>query len=244
VLSAVVLAIGLVRGQGAELMVVTAIILVVAAVPESLPAVVTLALALGARRMSARHAFIRRLPAVETLGSVTVLGTDKTGTLTQGNMVVRRLWTPDGGEAEIDGAGYGPDGGLTRSGRVLDPGQAPGLGRLLTAGALCNDAALRPPEGDQDAWTPVGDPTEAALLAAAARSGLDPGELRDRFPRVAEVPFDSDRKRMTTAHQLPGGDVRVICKGAPEVMLAPEFIAGDDATLALAGASCRPPRRR
>ncbi len=234
VLSIVVLAVGLVRGQGVELMVVTAISLVVAAVPESLPAVVTLALALGARRMSARNALIRRLPAVETLGSVTVLGTDKTGTLTQGNMVVRRLWTPDGGEAEIDGTGYGPDGELTRSGRPLDPGQAPDVGRLLTAGALCNDAALRPPEGEQEAWTSVGDPTEAALLAAAARSGLDPGELRDRFPRVAEVPFDSDRKRMTTAHRLPDGHVRVICKGAPEVMLKPEFTACDDATLALA----------
>src|SRR6516165_7826628 len=169
-LSAVVLVIGLVRGQSAELMVVTAISLVVAAVPESLPAVVTLALALGARRMSARHALIRRLPAVETLGSVTVLGTDKTGTLTQGNMVVRRLWTADGGDAEVSGAGYGPDGGLTRFGLPVDPGRAPGLGRLLAAGALCNDAALRPPDGGQEAWTAVGDPTEAALLAAAAKS--------------------------------------------------------------------------
>ena len=231
VLSAIVLVIGLARGQDAELMVVTAISLVVAAVPESLPAVVTLALALGARRMSARHALIRRLPAVETLGSVTVLGTDKTGTLTQGNMVVRRLWTPDGGDAEISGTGYGPDGELTRSGRPVDPGQAADLGRLLTAGALCNDAALRPPDGGQEAWTAVGDPTEAALLAAAVKSGLDPGELTARFPRVAELPFDSDRKRMTTAHRLPDGGVRVICKGAPEVVLAPDFIAGDAAAL-------------
>ena len=231
VLSAIVLVTGLVRGQGAELMVVTAISLVVAAVPESLPAVVTLALALGARRMSARHALIRRLPAVETLGSVTVLGTDKTGTLTQGNMVVRRLWTPDGGDAEIGGSGYGPEGELTRAGRPVDPGQAPDLGRVLTAGALCNDAALRPPDGGQEAWTAVGDPTEAALLAAAAKFGLDPGELRGRFPRVAELPFDSDRKRMTTVHRLPDGGLRVICKGAPEAILAPEFIAGDAATL-------------
>ena len=231
VLSVIVLAIGLARGQGAELMVVTAISLVVAAVPESLPAVVTLALALGARRMSARNALIRRLPAVETLGSVTVLGTDKTGTLTLGNMAVRRLWTPDGGEAGISGTGYGPDGEVTRAGRRLDPSRAPDLARLLTAGALCNDAALRPPEGDQEAWTSVGDPTEAALLAAAARFGLDPGELHGRFPRVAELPFDSDRKRMTTAHRLPDGHVRVVCKGAPEIILTPEFTAADDGTL-------------
>jgi P-type Ca2+ transporter type 2C len=231
VLSAVVLVIGLARGQGAELMVITAISLVVAAVPESLPAVVTLALALGARRMSARHALIRRLPAVETLGSVTILGTDKTGTLTEGRMVVRRLWTPDGGDAEIGGTGYGPDGELTRAGYPVNPGQAPDLGRLLTAGALCNDAAVQPPGGNQEAWTAVGDPTEAALLAAAAKSGLDFGEFRDRFPRVAELPFDSDRKRMTTTHQLPDGRVRVICKGAPEVVLTPEFITADDATL-------------
>jgi Ca2+-transporting ATPase len=234
VLSVIVLVIGLARGQGAELMVVTAISLVVAAVPESLPAVVTLALALGARRMSARNALVRRLPAVETLGSVTVLGTDKTGTLTEGSMVVRRLWTPGGGQAEISGTGYGPDGGLTRSGHPLDPGRAPELTRLLTAGALCNDAALRPPAGDQEAWTAVGDPTEAALLAAAVRSGLDPGELRERFPRVAEVPFDSGRKRMTTVHRLPDGGVRVIGKGAPEVMLTPEVIDGDAAVLARA----------
>ena len=231
VLSAIVLVIGLARGQDAELMVVTAISLVVAAVPESLPAVVTLALALGARRMSARHALIRRLPAVETLGSVTVLGTDKTGTLTQGTMVVRRLWTPDGGDAEIGGTGYGPDGELTRAGCPVAPGQAPDLGRLLTAGALCNDAALQPPGGDQEGWTAIGDPTEAALLAAAAKFGLDPGGFRDRFPRVAELPFDSDRKRMTTMHQLPDGRVRIICKGAPEVVLTPEFITADGATL-------------
>lgn len=231
VLSVIVLVIGLARGQSAELMVVTAISLVVAAVPESLPAVVTLALALGARRMSARHALIRRLPAVETLGSVTVLGTDKTGTLTQGDMVVRRLWTPDGGDAEISGTGYGPDGGLTRSGLSVDAGQAPDLGGLLAAGALCNDAALRPPGDDRPGWTAVGDPTEAALLSAAVKAGLDPGELHASFPRLAELPFDSDRKRMTTAHRLPGGGVLVVCKGAPEVMLTPEMIAADAATL-------------
>jgi P-type Ca2+ transporter type 2C len=123
-LCAIVLVLGLARGQNVELMVITAISLVVAAVPESLPAVVTLALALGARRMSARNALIRRLPAVETLGSVTVLGTDKTGTLTEGNMVARRLWTP-AGEAEITGTGYGPGGQVTRAGQPVRAGDAP-----------------------------------------------------------------------------------------------------------------------
>jgi Ca2+-transporting ATPase len=233
VLCAVVMAAGLARGQGTELMIVTAISLVVAAVPESLPAVITLALAIGARRMSARHALIRRLPAVETLGSVTVLGTDKTGTLTEGSMVVRRLWTPEGGEARVSGTGYSPDGEVTRTGRAADATDAADLADLLTAGALCNDAALRPPCA-QEAWTAVGDPTEAALLAAAAKFGLDPGDLRTRFPRVAELPFDSERKRMTTVHRLPGGHVRVIGKGAPEVMLTPEFIADDAVLLARA----------
>jgi P-type Ca2+ transporter type 2C len=204
VLCAVVLGIGLARGQSVELMVITAISLVVAAVPESLPAVVTLALALGARRMSARNALIRRLPAVETLGSVTVLGTDKTGTLTEGNMVARRLWTP-AGEAEISGTGYVPDGTVSRAGQALRAQDAPDVADLLGAAALCNDAALQPPAGEQEGWTAVGDPTEAALLAAAGKLGLSPADLNARLPRIAEVPFDSSRKRMTTVHQRPGG---------------------------------------
>src|SRR5215470_9886442 len=183
-LCAIVLALGLARGQSAELMVITAISLVVAAVPESLPAVVTLALALGARRMTARNALIRRLPAVETLGSVTVLGTDKTGTLTEGAMVARRLWTP-AGEAEISGDGYGPRGQVHGDGQPLDPAADPGVTELLSAAALCNDAALRPPDGDQG-WTAVGDPTEAALLTAAARLGLRTGQqLTASMPRVS-----------------------------------------------------------
>jgi P-type Ca2+ transporter type 2C len=234
VLCMIVLAIGLARGQGAELMVITAISLVVAAVPESLPAVVTLALALGARRMSARNALIRRLPAVETLGSVTVLGTDKTGTLTEGAMVARRLWTTEGA-AEVSGAGYGPGGEVIRAGRRLGQRDAPDIAELLTAAALCNDAAVRPPPGEQEGWTAVGDPTEAALLAAARKLELDPGALNARLPRIAELPFDSGRKRMTTVHRLPdGGGVRVICKGAPEATLRPEVVSDDDATISRA----------
>ncbi|MFI7707384.1 cation-translocating P-type ATPase [Nonomuraea sp. NPDC049480] len=225
-LSALVLALGLVRGQPVELMVVTAISLVVAAVPESLPAVVTLSLALGARRMAARNALVRRLPAVETLGAVTVLATDKTGTLTEGRMVTRHVWTPTG-EAAITGSGYAPDGEIVR-GDSLD---STSLTDLLLATVLCNDARLSPPQDLDGEWTALGDPTEAALLAAAAKLGLDRKQLQERFPRVAERPFDSERKRMSTVHRLPGGHARVICKGAPEVLLHPPALADDPALL-------------
>ena len=155
VLCAVVLVLGLVRGQPVQLMVITAISLVVAAVPESLPAVVTLALALGARRMAARNALVRRLPAVETLGSVTVIATDKTGTLTEGRMAVREVWAADGAT--------GTD--------------------VLAAAALCNDAVLRP-SGDGTGDVALGDPTETALLAAARAHGLDPAARLPRLSEV------------------------------------------------------------
>jgi Ca2+-transporting ATPase len=205
-LCAVVLVLGLLRGQPVGLMVVAAISLVVAAVPESLPAVVTLALALGARRMVARNALIRRLPAVETLGSVTVIATDKTGTLTEGRMAVRKVWTPDGGvtaDLTCDRSGSAASHAAQRPGAV-----APGVAAVLEAAVLCNDAVLRP-DG-----TGFGDPTEVALLAAARAAGVAPAGL----PRYAEVPFDSERKRMTTAHRRPDGGVRVVCKGAPEAV--------------------------
>ncbi|MFI7642707.1 cation-translocating P-type ATPase [Nonomuraea sp. NPDC049400] len=228
-LSALVLALGLVRGQPVELMVVTAISLVVAAVPESLPAVVTLSLALGARRMATRNALVRRLPAVETLGAVTVLATDKTGTLTEGRMVAQRLWTPTG-EAMITGSGYAPDGEVLRD----DSLDGTSLTDLLAATALCNDAGLSPPQDPGGEWTALGDPTEAALLVAAAKLSLDRKHLQERFPRVAERPFDSERKRMSTVHLLPGGHGRVICKGAPDVLLHPPVLADDPALLARA----------
>ncbi|HCU94612.1 MAG TPA: ATPase [Actinobacteria bacterium] len=232
-LCAIVLVVGLIRGQPAELMVITAISLVVAAVPESLPAVVTLALALGARRMAARHALIRRLPAVETLGSVTVLGTDKTGTLTEGNMVARHLWTPLG-EVTISGTGYGPAGEVTRNGQPVKPGDAPDLTALLTAAVACNDAAIHRPEESGEPWTAVGDPTEAALLSAAAKFGLSQAEVNAGLPRYAEIPFESGRKRMTTVHRLADGGARIICKGAPEAMLSRPVLDGDPAALRLA----------
>lgn len=226
-LCAVVFALGLARGQAPEAMAVTAISLAVAAVPESLPAVVTLALAIGARRMAARHAVVRRLAAVETLGSVTVLATDKTGTLTEGRMVVERLWAP-GWEATVTGSGYRPQGEV-----LVEPPDGHDQARaLLRVAALCNDASLRPPRpGEDGQWSALGDPTEAALLVAATKAGLDPAVLAERFPRVDELPFDSLRKRMTTVHRTPAGRLEVCLKGAPEAVLDPALVDDDAGTL-------------
>ncbi|MGW7363511.1 cation-translocating P-type ATPase [Streptomyces sp. NPDC054841] len=232
-LCAVVLALGLVRGQPVELMIVAAISLAVAAVPESLPAVVTLALALGARRMADRRAIVRRLPAVETLGSVTVIATDKTGTLTEGRMAAEQLWTPCG-EATVMGTGYQPEGQVVREGETVTPGGAPDLAALLGVAMLCNDAALEPPSDRSAEWSALGDPTEAALLAAGARLGLDRAALDRELPRMEEIPFDSARKRMTTVHRRPEGGLRVACKGAPEVMLLPQVLADGPDLLARA----------
>jgi Ca2+-transporting ATPase len=221
-LSLVVLALGLLRGEPLELMLVTAISLAVAAVPESLPAVVTLALALGARRMAARHAIVRRLPAVETLGSVTVLATDKTGTLTHARMVVTELWTPRR-IAHLTGDGYEPRGELICGGLRLEPGSAPDVTALLQAAALCNDAALVAPATAREQWKSLGDPTEAALLAAAGKLGLSGDRLALEYPRLREVPFDSTAQHMTTVHAVPadqGSHLLVIVKGSPEALHA------------------------
>lgn len=219
----IVFVLGLARGQSPQIMAVTAISLAVAAVPESLPAVVTLGLALGARRMAARHALVRRLSAVETLGSVTMLATDKTGTLTEGRMVVERVWTTRG-TAALTGSGYGPTGEVLVAGKPPAPAALRAVQELLTAAALCNDASLRPPENGTDGWTALGDPTEAALLAATAKAGRDRDELLPAHPRVGEVPFDSLRKRMTTLHRAPSGEVEVCLKGAPEAVLDGETL--------------------
>ncbi|MDJ0465546.1 cation-translocating P-type ATPase [Streptomyces sp. H27-C3] len=234
-LCALVLALGLVRGQPLELMVVAAISLAVAAVPESLPAVVTLALALGARRMAERHAIVRRLPAVETLGSVTVIATDKTGTLTEGRMVVEQLWTPQG-EAVVTGTGYAPDGRIVRDGTAMVTDSAPDLTKLLSAAMLCNDASVRQSTDEDDAWLALGDPTEAALLAAGAKLGLNRSVLDHRLPRVDEIPFDSDRKRMTTVHRRSDGGIRLVCKGAPETLLVASLLDDDPEILERAAA--------
>ncbi|MFJ6700145.1 cation-translocating P-type ATPase [Streptomyces sp. NPDC091272] len=218
-----VLALGLLRGQALELMAVTAISLVVAAVPESLPAVVTLGLALGARRMASRNAVVRRLSAVETLGSVTVLATDKTGTLTEGRMLLERVWTPHG-SVTVSGAGYEPVGHFLEAGLPPAPALSDAVREVLVAGALCNDASLVPPTGPAVPWAALGDPTEAALLAGAAKAGCAREDLVPTRPRVGEIPFDSLRKRMTTLHGTPEGTIGVYLKGAPEAVLEPSVL--------------------
>ncbi len=192
---AVVFGLGVARGEPAEEMFLVAVSLAVAAIPEGLPAVVTISLALGARRMARRHALVRRLPAVETLGSVSVICTDKTGTLTENRMLVERLWTPNG-EYQVSGDGYSPDGQLTPS-----AADDPLAGRAAHVAAACNDATLVSPDGGGD-WTITGDPTEGSLVAFAAKLGVVQKDLHVSCPRVAEVSFDSGRRRMTTVHEL------------------------------------------
>ncbi|HSK85707.1 MAG TPA: cation-translocating P-type ATPase [Rubrobacter sp.] len=200
----VVFALGLLRGEDLEVMFLTAVSLAVAAVPEGLPAVVTIALALGAHRMFRRRALIRKLPAVETLGSVTVICSDKTGTLTQNLMTVTVLdvagHTVELGGGSIADSKSGPDGGTP-----LAIGDDPMLALLLAGGALCNDALLEDHEDEEDGFRAVGDPTEGALVVAAAREGLKKPEIEVALPRVGEVPFDSGRKRMTTVHEVVSG---------------------------------------
>ena len=216
---------GLLRGEPLEQMLVTAVSLAVAAIPESLPAVVSLSLALGAQRMAARGALVRHLPAVETLGSVTVIASDKTGTLTEGTMAVERIWTP-GGEVALRGRGYDPNGEVVGT-------PPPGLTELLVAAVLCNDAELLPPQ-DGSGWRADGDPTEAALLAAAAREGVAVEVVRADHRRVAELPFDAERSRMSTVSRTPAGDLLVACKGAPERILEPPVVTDPPALLAVA----------
>jgi Ca2+-transporting ATPase len=219
-LSAAVLVLGLVAGRPLVDMAITAVSLVVAAVPESLPAVVTLALALGARRMARSRAIPRRLHAVETLGSVTVVASDKTGTLTEGRMAVQAALTNDGELFRVRGNGYAPDGEVRDASGTA--GATPRVRDLARAALLCSDAALAAPAGDRPEWTAIGDPMEAALVAFAARCGLDTGAERAAWPRVAEHPFDQQTRRMVTVHRRPAGGYLVVCKGAPETVLAPE----------------------
>ena len=211
---------------------IIAVSLAIAAVPEGLPAIVTICLALGMREMVKRHALIRKLPAVETLGSATAICSDKTGTLTQNEMMAVRLFA-DSRTADVTGRGYNVEGDFTLDGKTVRIEEQPVFNTLLWGGTLCNDADLEQDDSAEEAaYRMVGDPTEGALVVAAAKAGLWRRKLEETYPRVAEVPFDSDRKRMSTIHEmklpmgsfcpyLPDSDMSpvAIIKGAPDLVL-------------------------
>ena len=190
--------------------------LAVAAIPEGLPAILTVTLAIGVQAMARRNAIVRRLPAIETLGSVSVICSDKTGTLTRNEMTVasvataRRFYT-------VSGTGYGPEGEIRVGGEPVAPGTFPLLSELARGALLCNDAEL---SGSGGSWTVNGDPMEGALLAFTHKSGLDPQEIRASHPRTAALPFDSAHRFMATLHERPEGEHELHVKGAPERILA------------------------
>ncbi|MEO5713564.1 MAG: cation-translocating P-type ATPase [Luteolibacter sp.] len=204
---ALLFGLGLMRGTPPLELFMTSISLAVAAVPEGLPAVVTVALALGVRRMARRGALVRKLAAVETLGSTSVICTDKTGTLTIGEMTVRALYAAGQGYT-VTGEGYGPDGDVR-------PDAAP-LRELVSVILGCNNAHLIEEDGK---WKTVGDPTEGALLAASRKAGGDRAQLNKDFPKFTEIPFDSDRKLSTMIRKMPGEKLRAFINGAPGPLL-------------------------
>ena len=214
IIVAVIVAIGLFRGQPLIEMVLFGIALAVAVVPEALPAVVTISLAIGVQRMAKRHALVRRLPAVETLGSTSIICSDKTGTLTKDEMTVRKIYM--GGDVfDVMGAGYEPKGEFRLNGSEIKPSDS--LKQLLTAATLSSDAKLVQNE-TEGRWHIKGDPTEGALVVAAAKAGLEKADLDKQFPRVNEIPFTSETKRMTTLHEVNGKSI-AYCKGAPEIVI-------------------------
>jgi Ca2+-transporting ATPase len=193
----------------------SSISLAVSAVPEGLPAIVTISLALGAREFAKRNAIIRKLSAAEGLGAVTVICSDKTGTLTKGEMTVRRLFAGDQ-FVEVSGVGYEPKGELQGNGKT-DPSADPKVSMLLKIGSLCSNAKLE--QDEKGLWSIVGDPTEGALVVAAAKAGLTSELLNKEYPRIGEAPFTSERKRMSTIHVTPEKRKVAFVKGAPEIML-------------------------
>jgi Ca2+-transporting ATPase len=212
-----VAAIGIAEGRNPLDMVLWGVSLAVAAVPEALPAIVTGALAVGMYRMAKVNTIVRRLPAVETLGCTSVICADKTGTMTKGEMTVQRIYVNDQ-IIKVSGVGYEPQGDFLSEDKKLDPVQEEELVALLKISALCNDAKLEK-EKESGRWIIKGDPTEGALVVAAAKAGLWKEELEKENPRIGEVPFSSERKRMTTVHLASKRKKVAFMKGAPEIVL-------------------------
>ncbi len=208
-------AIGILENYPITDMFLTSAALAVAAVPEGLPALLTITLAIGVQTMSRQKAIVRKLSAVETLGSTTVILADKTGTMTTNEMTVKKIFI-DGKEIDVSGVGFEPKGEFSIKGKLIDPNEIKELVVALTSAALCNDAILSDEGGK---WKTIGDPTESALVTVAKKAGLDNKELEKKYPRVSEIPFSSDRKMMSTVHKVDKGFF-VYSKGAPEVILS------------------------
>ena len=220
----------LLRGYPPVEMFMAAVGLAVAAIPEGLPAIITITLAIGVQRMARRNAIVRVLPAVEALGSVTVICSDKTGTLTRNEMTVQSLATGTH-LYETSGVGYQPHGQFLRDGQPVEPAAPPELIELVRAGLLCNDAALRSHEGQ---WLIDGDPTEGALVVAAAKAGLERSLENEMLPRTDVIPFESEHRFMATLHHDHAGHGFVYLKGAPERVLdmcTHVRVAGEDRPL-------------
>lgn len=218
VICGVIFVIGLIRGIPVLEMFMTAVSLAVAAIPEGLPAVITIVLAIGMQRMVKRHVIVKKLHAVETLGSVTVICSDKTGTLTQNEMTVTKIYT-NRKFYDVSGEGYNPEGKFYLDGVEVNPIEDVNLRQLLTIGLLCNDAKLEETVANEEKkWRIIGDPTEGAIVVAAAKGGMYSKDLEKVMPRLQEIPFDSERKRMTTFHPAEKGYVAFI-KGAPDIII-------------------------
>ena len=208
--------IGIVEGRNIIDMILWGISLAVAAVPEALPAIVTGALAVGMYRMAKVNTIVKKLPAVETLGCTSVICSDKTGTMTKGEMTVQRIYLDDQ-TIKVSGVGYEPEGDFLVEDKKIET-KTEGLQTLLTVATLCNDAKLEK-DTVSERWVIKGDPTEGALIVAAAKSGLWKEELEQQQPRIGEIPFSSETKRMTTMHIVSGKKKIAYMKGAPEIVL-------------------------
>ncbi len=215
VLAAVLSLLGILRGYQIIEMFVWGVALAVAVIPEALPAVVTISIALGVRRMVKRKALVRNLPAVETLGSTNIICSDKTGTLTQDEMTIRKIFNSMK-TYEVFGSGYAPSGKFVLGNKRIEPDNYPDLKKMLECGVLCNDTSLL---NEDDNWSIIGDPTEGAIVVAAEKGGIKVDDLKEKYPRVYEIPFSSETKRMTTVHQYDGKKLSCV-KGAPEVILS------------------------
>ncbi|MFG1295012.1 cation-transporting P-type ATPase [Xanthobacter sp. V13C-7B] len=205
----------LLRGYDWVEALIAVVALAVGAIPEGLPAVITITLAIGVQRMASRRAVIRRLPAVETLGATSIICSDKTGTLTRNEMTARRLVTATH-QLEVDGSGYAPQGAFKAIGSDDDVAALEAAEELIRCGLLCNDAALAHADGH---WRVSGDPMEGALVTLAVKAGLDPDHLRSEWQRQDEIPFDAQHRFMASRHRHPGGGAVLFVKGAPEALL-------------------------